>query len=107
MGMYMHVHADPTPIPGQGNLEVYVNYVTSSGDVSRATVYKDEYLNNEWVEGSRIELWVVATLRNILSSIESSMFTRLVDGEEKLTLEPLETKQNLRVGALTPCFSRQ
>jgi hypothetical protein len=93
MGMYLHIDTNPSYKAGEGKLYVYAIHVDDEGEMSRAVAYDDTFLNNDWTEGSRIELWVVATLRNILTSVESSMFTRLVDGEEKLTLKPVEHKE--------------
>ena len=93
MGMYMHIDTNPFGGPCEGKLYVYAVNVGDDGELSKVVIYDGTFLNNDYVEGGKIELWSVATLRNILASVESSMFTRLVEGEEKLTLEAVERKK--------------
>lgn len=92
MGMYVTVWLAPSNIAGQGRLEVDLNYIDEKHQSNKASVYRDVTPHNEYVEGTTIELWIVAALRNILSTVESAMFERLTSGQEKLILEPIEDK---------------
>ena len=95
MGMYLHIDADPTYKAGEGKLSVLANYINGDGDIQKVIIYEGPFLNNDWVQDQRIELWTVSTVRNLLTMIESSLFTRMVEGEEKLTLGPVKHHENL------------
>ena len=90
MSMYLHVHADPTTVPGQGKLGIYVNNVDKDGNLTRAELYHGYFPNNDWQEGTRIELWILATLRNVLAAAEAVVYQGFAHPEERLTLEPPE-----------------
>jgi hypothetical protein len=107
MGMYLHIHVSPWVNPGEGMLDVWAYNVDDMENRSRAEIYKGQCHYNDSPGQASIELWVIAAMRNALSTIEDSMFARLTSGQERLTLVAEKRKEELRVGASSPCSGRQ
>jgi hypothetical protein len=82
----MHVSTQPFGPPGQQKVELWVHDVDEDSPSRRCIIYDGPFNNAAWAEGQRLELWIIATLRNVLSIAEAELFSRLTEGQEKLTL---------------------
>jgi len=97
MDTFLHVALSPTHKLGEDTLDLTINRWGEAEDGERLTVYKIPVLNAPYNDSTRLELWIISALRNMLTAVEADMFSRLVGEQEKLTLEPMKRQRNLCV----------
>lgn len=93
MGMYLHIHIQPTKDVNHSMVQAWANYVDHNGKAHIFKIFNDQVVNKEYSDARPIEFWVISTLANISSSVSSAMVNRVVRG--KTLLIPSESEQQL------------